>query len=301
VELYTETGTLQAAPPFDFGHSLAFLSEFTPMAGEQTVGTHALTKALRVGGQTVVFRVEAAGATDAPALTYRLTSDRPIGEQVHQAVADRIGFFLSLADDLGPFYALGRADPDFAPLIEQMYGYHQVKFLTPFENACWAMLTQRSALALSRRMKQALVERFGGRLEVEGVEYFAFPEPADLAQVDPAELVAAIHNERRADYLAGAAAAFSRVDEAFLRTAPVAEVEAWLRGIKGIGTWSASFVLVRGLGRMEWLPVGEPHLQEAASRVYGHGRALTEVDVRAIADRYGPWQGYWAHYLRAGS
>ncbi|GAA1886660.1 hypothetical protein [Actinomadura bangladeshensis] len=31
------------------------------------------------------------------------------------------------------------------------------------------------------------------------------------------------------------------------------------------------------------------------------GRALTEARLRERAERYGPWQGYWAHYLRAGA
>jgi DNA-3-methyladenine glycosylase II len=299
MELYSETGTLRATPPFDFLHSLRFLGEFTPTASEQTLEPDSLTKALRVEGQTVVFRVSATAAVDEPGVSYRLFSDRVIAERTHRLVTDRIAFFLSLEDDLEPFYAIGRADPDFAPLIEEMYGYHQVKFLTAFENACWAVLTQRSALPLSRRMKQSLMERFGSSLEVDGVRYEAFPESAELADVDPAELVAVIHNERRAAYLSGAAAAFSGVNEAFLRTAPVAEVEAWLRAIKGIGPWSAEFVLIRGLGRMERLSVAEPRLQEAASHLYGHGRLLTEHEVRRIADRYGQWQGYWAHYLRA--
>ena len=61
------------------------------------------------------------------------------------------------------------------------------------------------------------------------------------------------------------------------------------------------FVLVRGLGRMERLPIGEHRHAEAVSRVYGGGRPMTEEETRRIAEGYGPWQGYWAHYLRAAS
>ena len=50
---------------------------------------------------------------------------------------------------------------------------------------------------------------------------------------------------------------------------------------------------------MEQLPVGEARLGQAAAKVYGH--ALSDAELAAIADRYGIYQGYWAHYLRVGA
>ena len=42
-------------------------------------------------------------------------------------------------------------------------------------------------------------------------------------------------------------------------------------------------------------------LIEAASKVYGYGEELSREDLKCLAERYGPWQGYWAHYLRVGT
>jgi DNA-3-methyladenine glycosylase II len=52
---------------------------------------------------------------------------------------------------------------------------------------------------------------------------------------------------------------------------------------------------------MDRVPSGEKRLLAAASRLYGQGRPLKEDDLHRIAAPYGPWQGYWAHYLRAAS
>ena len=71
--------------------------------------------------------------------------------------------------------------------------------------------------------------------------------------------------------------------------------------IEGIGTWSAQFILLRGLGRTEHIPLTEKKLLEAASRTYGRGQEITPEDLQRIADKYGLWQGYWAHYLRVAS
>jgi len=292
------TGTLNPTRPFDFDKSLDFLGFFAPMEGEQTLAARALAKAVLLHGQIVVFEIAVAGSVEQPRLDYRLHSDQLIGDALRLAAEDRIAFFLSLHDDLGPFYAIGLDDPSFAPVIQRLYGYHQVKFLTPFENACWAVLTQRTPIPIAKKLKQALVERFGASLTIDGERYAAFPEPVHLAAADSAELLELVGNPRRAEYLQAVSSAFAGTDEAWLRAAPYAEVEAWLRAIKGLGAWSTTFVLLRGLGRMEQLPVGEARLSEAAATVYG--RALSDTELAVIAEHYGAYQGYWAHYLRVG-
>ena len=299
--MYTETGHITPTPPFDFAKSLHFLGHFPPMQHEQTLSAHTLTKAIFVEGQIIVFQLTSTGTIEAPQLEYTLFSEQPIGALTSNAAIDRITFFLSQTDDLQPFYLVGRTDPDFAPIIEQLYGYHQVKFMTPFESACWAILSQRNLLTVAQKMKQALVEHFGGSMIVNGTVHWAFPEPAPLAIVSEGELADVIRNTRKGEQLSTVARAFSEVDEAFLRTATYDEVEAWLREIKGIGTWSAQFILLRGLGRTEHIPLTEKKLLEAASRTYGRGQEITPEDLQRIADKYGLWQGYWAHYLRVAS
>jgi DNA-3-methyladenine glycosylase II len=299
--VFSTSGTLTATPPFDFDKSLHFINRFGPMAGEQAVSGRALTKAVFVGGQVIVFQVESTGTVEQPQLTYKLHAERAIDAATQRAAEDRIAFFLSLGDDLAPFYALAEDDPVFAPIARRLYGYHQVKFLTPFENAAWAVLTQRNAMPIARNLKRQLVERYGASLEVAGQSYWAFPEAPTLAQADPGALYDLMPNLRRAEYLQAVAIAFSAADEQWLRSAPYAEVAAWLRGITGIGEWSASFILLRGLGRTEQLPSGEAKLSAAASKLYGQGRTLSDQSIREIASRYGVWQGYWAHYLRVAS
>ncbi len=295
---HTASGELSPTPPFDFAKSLAFLGHFAPTRQEQTLLPRALTKAVAVGGRAVVFRAAPAGTVEAPRLAYTLHADGPLDAATERALADCIAFYLSLADNLRPFYALARDDPPFASVVARLYGYHQVKFPTPFENACWAVLSTRTPPVVARKLKDALTARFGAVLAVDEALHRAFPEPATLAAADPADLAATVGTERKARYLGGIARAFAETDEGWLRTAPYDEVEAWLRRLDGIGPWSAAFVLLRGLGRMERVPA-ERRLLEAASAIYGRGRPLAREDVERLAARYGPWQGYWAHYLRA--
>jgi DNA-3-methyladenine glycosylase II len=77
-------------------------------------------------------------------------------------------------------------------------------------------------------------------------------------------------------------------------------VEKWLSQIQGIGDWSSKLILLRGLGRMEKIAV-EKRLLKVASKVYGRGRTLTQSILDQMAEKYGPWKGYWAYYLRTAA
>jgi DNA-3-methyladenine glycosylase II len=113
------------------------------------------------------------------------------------------------------------------------------------------------------------------------------------------KLLEIIHNNRKAEYLAATVKAFNNVDEEWLRNAPYDDVYSWLTEIKGIGPWSAHFVLIRGLGRMERLSTIDGELAVAAGKIYtGKEEPMDEKDVRSIAEKYGKWQGYWSYYLR---
>jgi DNA-3-methyladenine glycosylase II len=296
--LYSEEGSLRPTPPFDFAKSLDFLRMFPPMREDQIVSEMSMTKAIRVGGRAIVFQLSPTGTIKMPGLRYTLFAEHPFSRGLTDVVIDRISFFLSLSDDLDQFYRIAINDSNFAPTLQRLYGLHQVKFLTPFECACWAVLSQRNQLSAAQKAKQALLERFGTSLEVNGHPYRSFPEPGQLREAPKHELKALLKHERREEYLGEVIKAFNDVDERFLRTAEYDKVEEWLKNIRGIGEFSAKLILLRGLGRMEKLIV-EKRLIAAAAKVYG--RPMTTQRLHVIAEKYGHWKGYWAYYLRTAA
>ena len=108
-----------------------------------------------------------------------------------------------------------------------------------------------------------------------------------------------IRNTRKTECILAVARAFETIDESWLRNAPYEQVESWLLDIKGIGAWSSTFILLRGLGRMERVPLDEKAILDCARRVYGRDD-LTHADVQRLGKPYGNHAGYWAHYLRVG-
>ncbi len=234
LKLHSFESRLKPSAPFDFSKSLEFLSDFMPTKKEQAVAEDSLTKAVEIKGSTIAFKITNEGTVERPGLCFIAYSESAFSKEMENAVADRISFYLSLQDDLKGFYRIAQQDNAFKPVIEKFYGHKQVKFLTPFENACWAILGQRAPMAVAHVMKERIVQEFGGHVNVDGVEYYAFPEPAVLP-VDSEKPFEIIRNKRKAEYIAAAAEAFRQVDEQWLRSAPFDDVYSWLTAIKGIG------------------------------------------------------------------
>lgn len=285
-------GTIRPVRPFDFSHTLRFVKSFRPCSDEQHIAGANLTKAVTVGGRPVVFTTHPATETS---LHYIVHAREPINPCLQLLVQDRIRFYLGCDDELAAFYEIADRDPDFAPVARSLRGFHHVKFMTPFENAVWAVMGQAVPLAISRAMKRRFVERFGSKLRLGAHEYWAFPDAKTIAALEQRELAEVIHLERKARAVRAVAAAFSDADEAFLRTGPYDDVYDWLRAIDGIGEWPAAFIMLRGLGRMERV---QPHESLLAAAAHVYRRSIDAPRFAELAERYGPWQGYWAFYLR---
>ncbi|RLK58494.1 DNA-3-methyladenine glycosylase family protein [Actinokineospora cianjurensis] len=283
--------TLPAAAPFDFAASLRFIRGFPAMVGEQGAQADVLTKALRENGVVVGARLSAADG----GLACELESADPITDETVAAVAARLTFHLGLDDDLTEFYALAAEDPPFARVVERLHGYHQVKFPSPLEMLCWAVLCQRVPMPVARKMKLALVEHFPNTITLDGSPLSAFPDLDQLLLLDEPTLHALIGNARKASYLHRGLREWADIDETYLRTGDYDQVRDRLLGLPGVGPWSATFILIRGLGRMERMAPDKEGLR-AAAKVYG--RPVSEAEFTALADRYGAHQGYWGHYLR---
>ena len=126
---------------------------------------------------------------------------------------------------------------------------------------------------------------------------YAFPTRERLALADPTELAELGFSRRKAEYVVGIAR--SDLDLHDLAGRPDEEVKAALTALTGIGEWTADWFLARHLARPRAWPAGDLGLRKAVSAFYGEGGDLTTQEVRAIAERFDPFQNLTAHYLLA--
>ena len=286
------SGVLPAVAPFDLRTSIRFLEGFGACKGDQILTPDSLTKAIAIDGRVVVFRV-----TPHPAgVAYHLVSGHPIHDDLRTAVLAAIDGYLSLSDDLTEFYTLAAGDhPRYAALVHHLHGLHQVRFLTVAEIAIWAILSQRTPRNISITLKRRITDTYGRALTINGTTHRAFPELTDLAPLTETDWHPLVKNPRKAQYLTAATHGLLDIGIDYLREAPYHEATHALRTIKGIGEFTAAAILLRGLGRMDHVPLDMPNFMDATAQLYGPGNHNN-----AIRTRYGTHLGYWAYYLHTG-
>ncbi len=216
------------------------------------------------------------------------------------ALAQHLTFmrrFAPCRDDLTSFYAAAAGDYSrYQALVAALHGLHHVRFLTLAEIAVYAVLMQRTPIVQAARARQRFAARFGLPVVVRGVTLHAFPELDELVALEEDDYRQVIRQPGKAAVLPGVVRGVAALGEGFLRAAPYAEAQAALTAIRGVGPFSAAAILLRGLGRMDDVPLEGKQFALPARAVYGRA-----FDPAAIRRRYGADLGHWACYLKTGA
>jgi DNA-3-methyladenine glycosylase II len=274
--------TLPTCKPFSFAQTLAFARRFAPLESAAIVGSDDLTIALAHGGRG--WPVELRDARGELEVT--------LPDAAPRELARRAADVVSAGDDVAPFYAAAERDPAMNAVVRELHGLHQVRFLGLEEIAVYAVMMQRTPMAMATRMKQRFLARFGYAVDVRGETLRAMPQIDELAALEPTAIADAIQHRGKAERIATVARAVARLGEPFLRTAPYAQARDALLAIPGVGPFSAGAILLRGLGRTDEVP-GLAMFEPEGRALYG--AAWVEAD---IVRRYGAHIGTWAFYLK---
>jgi DNA-3-methyladenine glycosylase II len=162
--------------------------------------------------------------------------------------------------------------------------------MTLEEIAVYSVMMQRAPVNIASTYRRRFVDAFG--LETKGLR--AFPTFDVLVELDGDTIAEAIGNKRKGPAIASVVRGVAAIGETRLREAPYEEARDALLEVPGIGPFSAAAILLRGLGRMDELPIMDK-LEDEAREIYGNA-----YDARAIEKRYGTQIGYWSFYLKTG-
>jgi DNA-3-methyladenine glycosylase II len=196
--------------------------------------------------------------------------------------------------DLDPFYAFAATEPVLAGLVDDLRGLRPPLAVEPFESIVTSITAQQVSLSAAFAIRNRLIERFGVRAE----HAYAFPTRERLALADPDEIAAVGFSRRKAGYVIGLAR--SDLDLGSLALLADDEVKTALTALPGLGEWTADWFLARHLARPRAWPAGDLGLRKAISRFYGDGSTMSIDEVRALGERFDPFQNLTAHYLLAG-
>jgi DNA-3-methyladenine glycosylase II len=243
-------------------------------------------RALRDGDTSELIAVR---ARDAESIELRATGRN--GARWLGVVARMLGTQV----DLRAWYACSRRIVWLAPLASALRGLKPPRYPTLWEACAHAIVFQQLSIHAAASIMRRAVEALGERVTVGAFACFAFPPALRWLDAPDSALRRAGVSRNKIAHLRSAAAAIcgGALNEGELESLPTDEVERRLRAIRGIGPWSASVVLLRGLGRLDAFPLRDSGVARSLSLVAGQ----MHVDQRELLERLGSVRGMLYYHL----
>ena len=289
MDLHRYEGHLNPKPPYEFEHSKRFIRQ-AYLGDAVTDIEHTLTFPLLFQDQCLIVSLRSRGKVESPLLMLTVHSPIELTDSQFADVQIRIQSFLGLEEEIQPLYSRGWDDDPFADILDKWYGYHQVRFSSPFASACYALLAQNGEVAAARAAWSRLLNRYGLAQEIDGQTLRTFPTASAVASLTLADVEIDLLGQT--DRLQAVARSFSsRPEFSDAHTA-----NKWLREETDLNEFGRQLVLTRGFGFTDTIFQTKEELLPLAQTIYGHNFTLDGVTERLAY--YEGWQGYWLLHLQ---
>jgi DNA-3-methyladenine glycosylase II len=219
----------------------------------------------------------------------RVSIDRVPGDALHaERTLSCVRRILGTGSDLSDFHRRARRIPWLSPLARRMRGLRPPRYPALFEACANAILFQQVSLQSASAIMRRLIIAIGTHVDHDGVPLVVFPSIEQFLGADDSVIRAAGLSAGKFATLrrAGEAIAAGELTETLLDELPSSDAARLLRGIKGIGPWTAAVILLRGLGRLDMFPGNDSGVAANLARVAGE-----RMDVAPIAAALGSQRG----------
>jgi DNA-3-methyladenine glycosylase II len=291
-----------ARAPFDFDATARFF-RFTEAEIVDHFDAGIFSRACRINGKLLLLSVASAAVRSRPALRVSLAPSRLATREGADEAERIVRRMFSVEHDLKRFRAQVAGDPLMRGLEEEHRGLRLPRWATLFEALTNSILLQQIATSVAWTFKRRLVERFGEQLSIGGKTFYAFPRPASLAAAPCEDLRAIGLSSAKAQSLVEMARAIDAgaLDSDALARMDNESIIARLSTLRGVGRWTAEWVLMLHFGRTDVYAATDLFLRGAFVKYYNASEPLMEREIRERARRrFGAWGSYVALYLLAG-
>jgi AraC family transcriptional regulator of adaptative response / DNA-3-methyladenine glycosylase II len=262
-----------------------------PESRAEGVRGSAAFKTLRLPGGPAVLRMEFRDG----AVACSLEAARPLAPEDVRAAHGIALRLLGPGEDPAPFERR-LAERGDARLVEGRRGLRVPLTADPWEALVWAVVGQQVNLPFACALRRELFDLCG---EPAGDGHVAHPTPAAVAGLDVGDLRRRRFSGSKAEYLVETARRVVSgelpLDE--LERSPATAAEQRLRAARGIGPWSAQYVLMRGLGFADCVPVGDSALATALQRYFALDVRPGPAETAALMESFAPFRSLATFHL----
>jgi DNA-3-methyladenine glycosylase II len=216
-------------------------------------------------------------------------------ERGHERALALVRRMLGVDRDLAHFDRAAAAIPWLNPLAARMRGVRPPRYPTLWEACVNAIVFQQVSLHAASAIMHRMIVALQPSLVGGGVSLYQFPTAEMVLRTDDDLLRTAGLSAAKLATLrrVGEAIVAGTLDEAMLEECASPDAAARLRGIKGIGPWTAAVILLRGLGRLDVFPMNDTSVARNLALVAGSA----PVDVEGLLHALSPQQGMLYYHL----
>lgn len=300
-DLLRRTITVDVEPPFRLDLTAWALRRRAGNAVDRWDGV-TYRRALSVSDATVELSVtQGDGDGEALQLSIGLIGRR-LGRSVEERVKADIELMLGSRVDLSDFYGMAASDRVLDTLATRFRGVKPPRFPTVFEGLLNAIACQQLSLESGLSLLNRLSANYGKSASTDG-SIHAFPRPDALARLEPHTLRELGFSIRKAATIIDLSREVvdGRLSLGDLEDVADDEIVSRLTSVRGIGRWSAEYVMLRGLGRLHIFPGDDVGARNGLARVVGLEAPLDYDAVERAVSRWKPYAGMvYFHVLLGG-
>jgi DNA-3-methyladenine glycosylase II len=222
-----------------------------------------------------------------------LLGGRPIDQGARVLACAKLDRLLGLSVDLTGFAAIAERDPLLGPLARRMRGLKPPRFPTVFEALVNGVACQQLSLAVGIHLLNRLTAAYGRPAIRDPAGPRTFPGPGQLAGLQPDELKRHGFSATKARTIIDTAQAIvgGELDLESLEELDDAAAVEHLTRLRGIGRWTAEYILLRGLGRLNVFPGDDVGAHNKLRRFFDVDTPLDYDSVKQLVARWHPYAG----------
>ncbi len=286
-----ESFLVQPIAPFRLDLTVWTLRRRATNSIDQWNGTD-YTRVLLVDDVPVKVCVSQQQAEPIPELLVNVWSPIPI-ECLSSRVGEILRRMLGFAIDLTGFYTVATSDTALSALSQHFLGMKPPRFPSLFEAFLNAFACQQITLDVGMLLLNRLTATYGITFDDGQTVYSAFPRPEEIAtaSIESLRALGFSHQKARAMIELATALVQEQRDFSLLEGMSNEDVSTSISPLRGVGRWTAEYVLLRGLGRLDMFPGDDVGAQNNLQRLLHLTEKPTYVTIKAATEVWQPYAG----------
>lgn len=195
---------------------------------------------------------------------------------------------LGLRQDPKPFEQLA-AKLGLERLVAGRRGLRVPLTFSPYDAVVWSILGQQVNLPFAYKLRRRLCELVGSKL-ANGMVSPA--SPSRVAALEPDDLLPLQFSRRKAEYLIDISRKICKneINLDDLEFGSATKAEKTLLEVRGLGPWSVNYLMMRGLGFADCLPIGDTGLTTALFRHFELDQRPDPKTTAALMEPFSPYR-----------